>query len=90
MYPRRFVPMLLMAGAVMMMLRHRHGFAEECGEREKHAPFSFHGGFFGDSLGGPRSGPHGGLHSEWGKRVPPFFEKWHEAAHAPKPPTPEI
>ncbi len=25
-------------------------------------------------------GPHG-PHSEWGKRVPPMFEKWHNRAH---------
>ncbi len=87
MYARRVVPFLLMAGAVMMIMQHkRHEFMGQCEEGEQRGPFGFHGGFHGDSLGGPRSG----LHGEWGKRVPPFFEKWHEAAHAPKPPAPEI
>jgi len=62
MYARRVVPMLLMAGAVMMIMRHkRHELAGQCEEREKRGPI----------------GPHG----EWGKRVPPLFEKWHQRAH---------
>jgi hypothetical protein len=38
-------------------------------ESDKHGPFGLHHG--------PFSGPHG----EWGKRVPPLFEKWHKQMH---------
>lgn len=51
----------------MMIMKHnRHEFMGQCEDREPHGPI------------GPRSGPHG----EWGKRVPPLFEKWHTTAHA--------
>ena len=62
MVARKVVPVLLVAGAVMMIMRHsRHGFAGQLEDGKKR---------------GPR-GPHG----EWGKRVPPMFEKWHQRAH---------
>jgi hypothetical protein len=57
--------MLLLAGAVMMIMKHnRHEFMGQCEEGEQRRPI------------GPR-GPHG----EWSKRVPPLFEKWHRHAH---------
>ena len=31
-----------------------------------------------------------GHRGEWGKRVPPLFEKWHNAAHAQEPQSPAI
>lgn len=31
-----------------------------------------------------------GHRGEWGKRVPPLFEKWHTAAHAQEPQSPAI
>ena len=52
----------------MMFMKHnRHEFMGQCEEGEQRTPIS------------PR-GPHG-LHSEWGKRVPPMFEMWHKRAH---------
>ena len=71
MYARRVVPILLMAGAVMMIMKHkRREIMGQCEEHEKHTP----------------TGPHG----EWGKHVPPLFEKWHNAAHAPEAQSPAI
>jgi hypothetical protein len=71
----------------MMIMKHkRQEFMGQCEEDEKHGPFGLQGGLHN----GLHSGLHSGLHGEWGKRVPPFFEKWHEAAHAPKAPSPEI
>ncbi|CAG0935081.1 hypothetical protein TFLX_03906 [Thermoflexales bacterium] len=70
MYPHRVLPMLLLAGAAMMIMRHnRPGFMSQGEESDKHGPFGLHHG--------PFSGPHG----EWGKRVPPLFEKWHKQMH---------
>jgi hypothetical protein len=39
---------------------------------------------FGAAGPGAEGGPHGftAHRGEWGKRVPPLFEKWHTAAHA--------
>jgi len=63
MYARRVVPILLIAGAVMMIMKHnRYELMGQCEDGEKRG------------LIGPRG--------EWGKRVPPLFEKWHAAAHA--------
>ena len=36
-----------------------------------------------------KRGPEG-HRGEWGKRVPPLFEKWHNAAHARETQSPEI
>jgi hypothetical protein len=75
MHAHRVVPMLLLAGAVMMFMRHnRYGFAGECGEGEKRGPI----------------GPHDDLHGEWGKHVPPLVEKWHKQLHEQAAPTPAI
>ncbi len=72
MYARRVVPFLLIAGGMMMFMRHKRlEFMGQCEEGEQHQPM------------GPR-GLHGGLHGprgEWGKRVPPMFEMWHKRAH---------
>jgi hypothetical protein len=68
MYARKVVPILLIAGGVMMFMHHKR--LELMGEGEVGAqprPLGLHG---------PR-GPHG----EWGKRVPPMFEMWHKRAH---------
>ncbi len=67
MYARKVVPILLIAGGVMMFMHHKRlelmGPAEE---GEQHHPL----------------GSHRGLHhGEWGKRVPPMFEMWHKRAH---------
>lgn len=68
MYARKVVPILLIAGGVMMFMHHKRlELMGEGGEGEQHHPMSLHG---------PR-GPHG----EWGKRVPPMFEMWHKRAH---------
>ena len=65
MYARKVVPILLIAGAVMMITHHkRHELMGQCEEGEQRRSI------------GPR-GPHG----EWGKRVPPLFEMWHKRAH---------
>jgi hypothetical protein len=34
----------------------------------------------GHSEEGEKRGPIG-PHGEWGKRIPPLFEKWHQRAH---------
>jgi hypothetical protein len=79
MYARRFFPMLMLAGAVMMFMRHnRNGFAGQCEEGEKRSPI------------GPHERLHGDLHGEWGKRVPPLVEKWHKQLHEQEAPTPAI
>ena len=79
MYARKVVPILLIAGGVMMFMHHKR--LELMGEGDEgvqHRRTGLHG-------------PHG-LHGEWGKRVPPMFEKWHNLAHAQEqqaqPPTP--
>ncbi len=39
---------------------------------------------FGPAMRDAEGGPRGFVahRGEWGKRVPPLFEKWHAAAHA--------
>lgn len=70
MYARRVIPILLIAGGVMMIMKHKRlEFMGQCEEGEERG------------LHGPHSGPHSGPHGEWGKRVPPLFEKWHQRAH---------
>lgn len=69
MYARKVVPILLIAGGVMMFMHHKR--LELMGQSEggeQHRPMGL--------PSGPR-GPHG----EWGKRVPPMFEMWHKRAH---------
>ena len=74
MYARKVVPILLIAGGVMMIMHHKRlelmGQGEEGGH---HRPIGLHG-----------------PHSEWGKRVPPMFEMWHKRAHASEVQSPEI
>ena len=69
MYARKVVPILLIAGGVMMFMHHKRlellGEGEEGGQPR---PIGLHG-------------PHGS-HGEWGKRVPPIFEMLHNRAHA--------
>ncbi len=85
MVARTIVPVLLIAGGVMMFLHHKR--LELMGQCEAGAsepgtpprPLGLHG-------------PHG-HRGEWGKRVPPMFEMWHKRAHeqeqaAQQPPTP--
>ncbi len=65
MYARKVVPILLIAGGVMMFMHHKRlELMGEGAEGEHHRPM------------GPR-----GRHGEWGKRVPPMFEMWHKRAH---------
>ena len=62
---RKVVPMLLIAGGVMMFMHHKRlELMGEGAEGEQRHPMNLHG---------PRS--------EWGKRVPPMFEMWHKRAH---------
>jgi hypothetical protein len=78
MYARRVLPFLLIAGGVMMIMKHaRLEMMGQCEEGEQQAAI------------GPHRGLHG-PHGEWGKRVPPMFEMWHKRAHeheqqAPQP-----
>ena len=66
MYARKVVPILLIAGGVMMFMHHKRLELMGQGEEgEQHRPLGLH------------SGPRG----EWGKRVPPMFERWHKRAH---------
>jgi hypothetical protein len=68
MYARRVLPFLLIAGGVMMFMRHKRlELMGQCEEGEQRRPMGLH------------SGPHG----EWGRRVPPMFdaERWHKRAH---------
>jgi hypothetical protein len=68
MYARKVVPILLIAGGVMMFMHHKR--LELMGEGEageQPRPIGLHG-------------PHG-RHGDWGKRVPPMFEMWHKRAH---------
>lgn len=73
MYARKVVPILLIAGGVMMFMHHKRlemmGQCEEGAPEkgEQHQPIGLHG-------------PHG-HRAEWGKRVPPMFEMWHKRAH---------
>ena len=65
MYARKVVPILLIAGGVMMFMHHKRlELMGEGAEGEQHRPM------------GPR-GLHGS-HGEWSKRVPPMFEMWHK------------
>ncbi len=68
MYARRVIPILLIAGGVMMFMHHKRlelmGQGEEGGQ---HRPIGLRG-------------PHG-AQGAWGKRVPPMFEMWHKRAH---------
>ena len=65
MYARKVVPILLIAGGVMMFMHHKR--LEMIGEGAEGEQHRLHG-------------PHG-PRGEWGKRVPPMFEKWHQRAH---------
>ena len=65
MVARRVVPILLIAGGVMMFMHHKRlELMGQSEEGEQHRPLGLHG-------------PRG----EWGKRVPPMFEMWHKRAH---------
>ena len=65
MYARKVVPILLIAGGVMMIMKHKQlELMGQSEEGEQRRPMGLHG-------------PHG----EWGKRVPPMFEMWHKRAH---------
>jgi len=65
MYARKVVPILLIAGGVMMFMHHKRLELMGQGEEgEQHRPLGLHG-------------PRG----EWSKRVPPMFEMWHKRAH---------
>jgi hypothetical protein len=69
MVARKVVPFLLIAGGVMMFMHHKR---HELMEQHEEGEL-------------PRPiGPHG-RHSEWGRRVPPMFEKWHQRAHEQEP-----
>lgn len=65
MHAHRILPFLLIAGGLMMVMQHKR--LELMGQCEE----------------GKQHHPLGprGAHSEWGKRVPPFFEIWHKRAH---------
>jgi hypothetical protein len=67
----KVVPILLIAGGVMMFMHHKR--PELMGQNEEGAPAE---GAQPRPIG-LRHGPHG----EWGKRVPPMFEMWHKRAH---------
>jgi hypothetical protein len=70
MIARRVLPFLLIAGGVMMFMRHKRlELLGQCEGGEQRTPL------------GPR-GPHG----EWGKRVPPLFDMWHKRAHEQEQP----
>lgn len=62
---RKVVPILLIAGGVMMFMHHKRlelmGQGEEGEQRHQLGPHAHRG--------------------EWGKRVPPMFEMWHKRAH---------
>ena len=67
MYARKVIPFLLIAGGLMMFMRHkRKELMGQCEDGEQ-----------------PRSIGSRGPHGEWGKRVPPMFdaERWHKRAH---------
>lgn len=71
MFSRKVVPLLLIAGGVMMFMRHkRHEFMGQSEEDEQPRPKELHG-------------PHGhrAPHGAWAKRVPPMFDMWHQRAH---------
>jgi hypothetical protein len=65
MYARKVVPMLLIAGGLMMFMQHKRlELTGECENGEQHTAI----------------GPHS-HRGEWGKRVPPMFEMWHKRVH---------
>ena len=69
MVARRVLPILLIAGGLMMLMKHtRLEMMGQSEEGEQPRPMGLHG---------PHSGPRG----EWGKRVPPMFDMWHKRAH---------
>ncbi len=68
MYARRVIPILLIAGGVMMFMHHKRlELMSQGQEGGQHRPIGLHG-------------PHGAQNA-WGKRVPPMFEMWHTRAH---------
>ena len=68
MYARKVVPILLIAGGLMMIMKHKQlELMGQSEEGEQRRPMGLHG-------------PHG-RHGDWGKRVPPMFEMWHKRAH---------
>ncbi len=68
MYARRVLPILLIAGGVMMFMHHKRLELISQGEESgQHRPIGLHGSH--------------GAQSAWGKRVPPMFEMWHKRAH---------
>ena len=82
MHARKVVPILLIVGGVMMIMKHKRlEWMGEGTEGEQHGSHGLHG-------------PHG-QRGEWGKRVPPLFEMWHKRAHeqeqaAQQPPAPAL
>ncbi|MBI5567791.1 MAG: hypothetical protein HY870_23020 [Chloroflexi bacterium] len=79
MFARKIVPILLVAGAVHMIMKHgHHGWEEpptgQAAEGHAHGPQFGHGPF------GHR-GPFG-QRGDWANRVPPIFEMLHNRAHA--------
>jgi hypothetical protein len=88
MFARKIVPILLVAGAVHMIMKH-----SECGCEEHSAAQPGEGEAHGPQCHcGPQMhhGPFG-HRGEWANRVPPMFEMWHNRAHAaqtaPQPPS---
>ena len=74
MVARRILPLVLIAGGVMMFMRHkRFELMEQCGEGAPETGEHPH-------PIGPR-GPRSFARSDWNKRVPPMFEMWHKRAH---------
>ena len=73
MYARRVLPVLLIAGGVMMFMHHKRlELTGQCEDGEQRRPI----------------GPHS-HRGEWGKRVPPLFEMWHKRAHEQEQPAPQ-
>jgi hypothetical protein len=92
MFANKVVPILLVAGAVHMIMKH-----SECGCEEHSAAQPGEGEARGSQCNGGHHGPYGqhgpfGHHAGWANRVPPMFEMWHNRAHAaqnaPQPPSP--
>jgi hypothetical protein len=83
MFARKIVPILLVAGAVHLAMRHSWGGCEEQsaaqpGDGPARSPQFRHGPF-----------ARRGAQSAWANRVPPLFEMWHNRAHeqAAQPPS---
>jgi hypothetical protein len=74
MIARRVLPFVLIAGGMMMIMRHKR--LEFMGQCEEGVPER---GEHPHPIG-PR-GPYGFARSDWSKRVPPMFEMWHKRAH---------